>query len=318
MPTLNDRKYKEIELSRVALPVVLDSLPDSMISQRYSKLYDATIKYVRKYYTDKAIDGGGASQLMVEQASAGVLLPWPDILDLLNNRETRLGMLVMCIGRIMFSRMLLLKLGTGNNSLGATLLPPEVIDCFQSFCFGRSALTMDGKEPKPLNLALLSRWKQITATLLQATYEEDAFSPFDARTINIERAMEDLGPLLNSYAIPNDAGFEKGSRVRELRDIVRMGAQFAFTLFSQPCLWSFDWYHNREIEAAEGQLHPEKIDKFKSDAARSEAMRFSVDKKDIVIWPSLLRVTDSKGCKLAGEEGGVKCGEKKYLKHVLS
>lgn len=315
MVTLKDRQDEEIERKRGILPLLVDSLHDDTILQKFTDLYEATASYVKKFYTDGPIESGGASQLMIEQASAGVLLPWPEILDLLNDGKTRFGILVMCIGRVMLSRSLLLKLGTGN-SLGATLLPPEVVDCFQSFCFGRSTLTMNGKEPKPMNLTLLAYWKHISATLLHSTYEEDAFSPFDARTINIERTMEDLGPLLNTYARPNDAGFEKGSRVRELREVVRMGAKFAFTLFSQPCLWSFDWYHNREIEASEGQLHPEIVNKAMSAAAHNEAMQFYVRKKDVVIWPSLMKIADEKGCKLAPKRGGVKCGDKRYLANV--
>ncbi|KAJ8113539.1 hypothetical protein OPT61_g4345 [Boeremia exigua] len=211
MLSLNDRHDSGKDFAQVPLPKVLESVPDEGLVQQFSDLYSATLIYVKKFYTDGPIRTGGASQMMIEQANSGVLLPWPQILDLLRDRKTRLGILVMCIGRVILSRILLLKLAT-SNSLGATLLPPEVVDCFQSFCIGRSALTMDGKEPKPLNLALLSRWKQITATLLYSTYVEEAFSPFDARTINIERAMEDLGPLLNIYAIPGDAGFHQGSR----------------------------------------------------------------------------------------------------------
>lgn len=315
MITLNDRQYDETGFKQMDLPLLPQSLPDDVIVQKFSELYEATVSYIKKFYTEGPIESGGASQLMIEQASAGVLLPWPEILDLLNDGNTRFGILVMCIGRIILSRSLLLKLGTGN-SLGATLLPPEVVECFQSFCYGRSALTMNGKEPKPMNLTLLSHWKQISATLLHSTYEEDAFSPFDARTINIERAMEDLGPLLNTYAIPDDAGFERGSRVGELRKVMRMGAELAFTLFSQPCLWSFDWYHNREIEASEGQLHPEIINKDKTAAARHEAMQFYVRKKDVVIWPRLMKIADSSGCKLAPNKGGIKCGDKRYLTNV--
>ncbi|KAJ4984451.1 hypothetical protein SVAN01_10086 [Stagonosporopsis vannaccii] len=316
MPTLNDHRYKDVELQRVPMPKILQSLPDHIISRHFSDLYEATVAYVRKFYTPAPVHGGGASQMMIEQASSGVLLPWPEILDLLSDSNTRLGTLVMCIGRVMLSRSLLLKLGT-SNSLGATLLPPEVVECFQSFCMGRSALTMDGNEPKPLNLSLLARWKQISATLLHDVYVDDAFSPFDARTINIERAMEDLGPLLNTYAIPQDAGFEPGSRVSELRLLIRNGAQFAFVLFSQPCLWSLDWYHNREIEAAEGQLQPEKVHA-KSGAARRESLKFSLPVAEVVVWPSLLRVVDHNGCRIDGKNGGVRCGSKKYLAQVLS
>ena len=310
MSTSKDNRNEALEFKKVSLPDVLSSLPDAVILQKFLDLFNDILTHVKKFYTTGPIQCGGASQIMVEQASAGVLLPWPQILDLLSDPHTRPRTLVMCIGRIMLSRSLLLKLGS-NNTSGATFLPPELIDTFQSFCIGKSAPTLDGKEPKPLNLALLSRWKQISATLLHETYVHDAFSPFDGRTINIERAIEDLGPLLRTYALPDDGGHGRGTRIADLRDLLRKGARFAFTLFSQPCLWTFDWYHNREIEAAEGQLQPHRLQNSRTKKARDDSMRFKLSLGEIVIWPTLLRVVDEKGCKMGGN--GVVCGEKIYL-----
>ncbi|KAJ4398174.1 hypothetical protein N0V91_010401 [Didymella pomorum] len=312
MPTLNDHHYMATELRKVALPEVLTSLPDQEILEEFSDLYEAIIAHVESFYTTGPIRSGGASQIMIEQASAGVLLPWPQIVKLLGDSKTRVGVLAMCIGRTMLSRSLLLRVGT-TNSLGATFLPPELVDCFQSFCIGKSVPTLDGKEPKPLNLALLSRWKQISATLLHSTYMAEAFSPFDGRTINIERAIEDLDPLLGTYAA-NDTARSRSERIDDLRDVLRRGARFAFLLFSQPCLWTFDWYQNREIEACEGQLRPSKVEDPEGDGGN----RFELPLEEIVIWPTLLRVVDEKGCKVAGKGHGVVCGEKVYLEEVMS
>lgn len=310
MPTLNDHHYMATELRNVALPEVLTSLPDGTILQEFADLYEAILAHVKEFYTSDPKHTGGASQIMIEQASAGVLLPWPQILDLLDDEKTRIGVLAMCIGRTVLSRSLLLRVGT-TNSLGATFLPPELVDCFQSFCIGKSVPTLDGREPKPLNLALLSRWKQISATLLQSTYIEEAFSPFDGRTINIERAIEDLDPLLGTYAKNSEAS-SRIKRTSDLRNVLRKGARFAFLLFSQPCLWTFDWYQNREIEACEGQLRPTRVQ------GRSENARFELPLAEIVIWPTLLRAVDEKGCKMVGKGHGVVCGEKVYLEEVLS
>lgn len=310
MPTLNDHHYMATELKNVALPEVPTSLPDETILHEFADLYEAIFAHVEEFYTSDPKRTGGASQIMIEQASAGVLLPWPQILDLLDDGRTRIGVLAMCIGRTVLSRSLMLRVGT-TNSLGATFLPPELVDCFQSFCIGKSVPTFDGREPKPLNLALLSRWKQISATLLHATYMEGAFSPFDSRTINIERAIEDLDPLLGTFAITDDAS-SRVKRISDLRNVLRKGARFAFLLFSQPCLWTFDWYQNREIEACEGQLRPTKV------PGRSEKACFQLPLAEIVIWPTLLRAVDEKGCKMVGKGRGVVCGEKVYLEEVLS
>lgn len=312
MPTLNDHHYFAAEVSKVALPEVLTNLPDQEILQEFSDLYEAIIAHARRFYTTGPIKTGGASQIMIEQASAGVLLPWPQIIELLNDSKTRMGVLAMCIGRTMLSRSLMLRVGA-TNSLGATFLPPELVDCFQSFCIGKSVPALDGRKPKRLNLALLSRWKQISATLLHTTYVEEAFSPFDGRTINIERAIEDLDPLLSTYAA-DETPQDRNERVADLRDVLRKGARFAFMLFSQPCLWMFDWYDHREMEACEGQLRLTRADKPQGDGAH----RFELSREEIVIWPTLLRVVDEKGCKVAGKGHGVVCGEKVYLEEVLS
>jgi hypothetical protein len=141
----------------------------------------------------------------------------------------------------------------------------------------------------------------------------EAFSPFDGRTINIERAIEDLDPLLGTYAA-NDTARSRSERIDDLRDVLRRGARFAFLLFSQPCLWTFDWYQNREIEACEGQLRPSKVEDPEGDGGN----RFELPLEEIVIWPTLLRVVDEKGCKVAGKGHGVVCGEKVYLEEVMS
>ncbi|KAJ4367812.1 hypothetical protein N0V86_009648 [Didymella sp. IMI 355093] len=317
MPTLNDHHYMATELRKVTLPDVLTTLSDQEILQEFSDLYEAILAHVKKFYTTGPIHTGGASQIMIEQANASVLLPWPQILDLLNDPKSRLGVLAMCIGRTILSRTLMLRVGTTNNP-SATFLPPELVDCFQSFCVGKSVPTLEGKELKPLNLALLSRWKQITASLLHSTYMEEAFSPLDGRTINIERAIEDLDPLLGAYVSADDVKRRRVERVGDLRILLRKGARFAFILFSQPCLWTFDWYHNREIETSEGQLRPSKVGEFRSNETRSRNARFQLPMSDIVIWPTLLRVVDEKGCKVAGKGHGVVCGEKVFLEKVLS
>ncbi|CAO2653055.1 Nn.00g024660.m01.CDS01 [Neocucurbitaria sp. VM-36] len=316
MPILNDRHYRKRDIKELSIPGVIASLPDETLLREFSALYETTMAYVKKFYTTGPVESRGASQIMLEQTGASTLLPWPQTLELLGDATTRPGILTMCIARTMLSRSLLLLLGT-NNSPGSTFLPPELLDCFQSFCAGKSAATLDGREPKPMNFALLARWKQISASLLDSVYVDDAFSPFDGRTVNIERAMEDLGPLLAIYAIPDDAGRGKGARLSELRNVLRKGAGFAFTLFGQPCLWRFDWYGNREIEAAEGQIEPRNVQVFEKSVGSSATRRFKLSLAEVVIWPRLLRITDENGCTTFGKGRGSVVGDKRYLENVL-
>lgn len=74
---------------------------------------------------------------------------------------------------------------------------------------------------------------------MHSAYVRDAFSHFDSCTVDIERAINDLDPLLHVYADDSKPATEE--RLGDLRDILRDGAKFAFLLFSQPYFWQFDW-----------------------------------------------------------------------------
>ncbi|KAF2245602.1 hypothetical protein BU26DRAFT_71738 [Trematosphaeria pertusa] len=233
------------------------------------------------------------------------------MLTLLGDAKTRLATLALCISWTILSRSLLLKLGI-SSSPGSTFLPPELVECFQSFSLGKGAVTLGMYEPNPTFFALLSRWKQISATLLHSTYVADAFLDFDSRTVNIERALKDLDPLLATYAISHDAGHGKGARLAELRDLLRKGAKFAFTLFSQPSFWSFDWTSDRAAEhgKGDGQLESHGTGSVESTGTGTNIASTLVP-AEIVIWPRLLRVMDGDGVKLEGE--GEVFGKKLYL-----
>lgn len=164
-----------------------------------------------------------------------------------------------------------------------------------------------------VNFALLSRWKQISATLLYNTYVADAFSHFDARTANIERALKDLDPLLATYANSHDAGYGKGARLEDLREVLRTGAKFAFLLFSQPCYWKFEWASDRAAEhgKVEPQLEPHRAASIGGGSLSDAATRLTPT--EIVVWPRLRRVMDEDGNQLEGDGEGFVLGKKKYL-----
>lgn len=172
------------------------------------------------------------------------------------------------------------------------------------------------------DLLLLSHWKQITATLLHATYVTNGFSYFDSRTANIERALRDLNPLLQVYSIsssPND-----GSRLHDLRDILRKGARFAFTLFGQPSFWQFDWSgelpnessqqvekgksNSTEISGEYGNMTRVNDDttvKFleKSMPSLTRNVSDALNTKNLVVWPALMRIVEINGARVLHEDG---------------
>ncbi|KAF1949018.1 hypothetical protein CC80DRAFT_281640 [Byssothecium circinans] len=295
------------------------------IANEYSNLRDAIVSHVRKFYSPQS-NHGPASQSIIEHASTGMILAWPQVRSLLGDSTSTLATLSLCITWTILSRGLLLKLGI-SNSPGCSFLPPEIVECFQSFCLGIGAVTLEGDEESSFNFALLSRWKQISATLLHSTYTTDAFTHFDSRTVNIERALKALDPLLSAYAIPlnrND-GLQTHSRpsqdarLSDLRDVLKLGARFAFTLFSQPSFWKFDWTSDRAIEHGkqESQMNLGRVPNFNTAVrlvvGTNGAGGHGLTKGEIVVWPRLVRVMDGEGVKLEdGVDGGV-FGGKKYL-----
>ena len=290
-----------------------EPLSSADILTHLSDLHSAITTHVRKFYSVEDAAEKRVSQAVIEHASTGINLPWPQILGLLGNRDTRLAMLALCIAWTVLSRTLLLKLGT-SNSPGSTFLPPEIVECFQSFSLGKGAVTLGKDDTSPVDFSMLSRWKQLTAALSHSTYVDNAFSLFDARTVNIERALKDLDPLLATYAISGDAERANNTRLDDLRLVLRQGARLAFLLFSQPSFWKFDWRSDRAAEhgKAETEADPERTSSIESiGMASTTSVRLT--NAEIVVWPALVRVMDGEGVKLNCLNEGILIGEKKYL-----
>jgi len=288
------------------------NLPDVVIAEQFSDLHKAIVAHVKRFYTTKPVHGS-TSQAVVEHASTGITLPWPQIAGLLGDSRTRLATLALCIAWTVLSRSLMLKLGI-SSSPGSTFLPPELVECFQSFSLGKGPVTLGKDVTCSVDFALLSRWKQISATLLHSTYVANAFSHFDSRTINIERALKDLDPLLTTYASPHEAGRRDHTRLDHLRDVLRQGAKFAFTLFSQASFWKFDWISDRAVAHGKVEFRHDGGASSSFDNEGQAAMEPPrLTPTEIVCWPSLVRVMDGEGVELDGKGEGVVFGSKEYL-----
>ena len=145
---------------------------------------------------------------------------------------------------------------------------------------------------------------------MHGTYTRDAFSHFDSRTVNIERALNDLDPLLRIYT-SDDAPNQ--TRLDDLRMVLKRGAAFAFTLFAQPSFWQLDWSPpttNKEQEEENGETEK----RFSQGNRQRASVEGRVTPEELVIWPALLRVMNGEGQRV--EEGqGVKIelGKKQLL-----
>ena len=90
---------------------------------------------------------------------------------------------------------------------------------------------------------LVSKWRQITASLLQSTYD-NRIEPNDPRQRNIQELVKALNDILEPYA----SGHSNNERAQNLEELVKRGARFGYMLFSQPTDWTFDWNdpHSRQ------------------------------------------------------------------------
>lgn len=87
-------------------------------------------------------------------------------------------------------------------------------------------------------MAFMSKWRAITASLLQSKYGGNSFSSYDPRNPNIAEALRSLDAILAPFATEERDSRE---RTQKLEEILRRGARFGFLLFSQPSTWEFDW-----------------------------------------------------------------------------
>ena len=73
---------------------------------------------------------------------------------------------------------------------------------------------------------------------MQTTYGSNAFSANDPRNHNILQAVEALDAVLRPYT---DERVDNNQRRRNLEEILKRAAGFAFMLFSQPSSWKLEW-----------------------------------------------------------------------------
>jgi len=138
-----------------------DPIPDECLASEFHLLDMAIRSHVSHFYKRPG-KSNNISRDRIEEALSGIALPWLSISELLANEKTISAGLSFCISWTILSRSLLLRLGLPN-SPGSTFLPPEVVECFQSFSV---MLTKDCTPCKIPNL-LSSRYEYLTLGLFQ-------------------------------------------------------------------------------------------------------------------------------------------------------
>ena len=88
---------------------------------------------------------------------------------------------------------------------------------------------------------------------MHPTYVQDAFTPSDARNGAIHSLTQILENILQPFA---DSRMNNEERKRNLEGILKRSAIFAFTLFSQPSSWEFDWKEEQSVKSGELCIFP--------------------------------------------------------------
>lgn len=100
---------------------------------------------------------------------------------------------------------------------------------------------------------MAARWRVLTAELMQSTYGGDTFTSADSRNASVQSLVHLLENILLPFA---DSRMNNEQRKRNLEEIVKRSAIFAFTLFSQQSLWDFDWKEEQGVKSAELCIFP--------------------------------------------------------------
>lgn len=118
----------------------------------------------------------------------------------------------------------------------------------------------------------LSRWRTSTAFLLKVPDK----SPEErvVRDQNIQTIYQELNAVLGPFILPEKVEEHRA----DLAALSKRGERIGMSILSQPAVWEFQW--NIRLNAEDGSSKPR------------------VQRKPLVVFPALRRMTDNKGVRL--------------------
>ncbi|KAH7135445.1 hypothetical protein B0J11DRAFT_611380 [Dendryphion nanum] len=214
-------------------------LEDGAISGEISKISNLIKNHVQSFYHHSRVSPGLLDIDDLQALGKSLPISTGTLSTLLGNSDTREVALRFSIAWVVISRI------HTSGDANSTFLPPEVATCLQS---------IPVTEHKPQTHAtFLNRWRVVTAELMQSSYGRSTFPVTDPRTRNIEKAADILDGVLRPYM---DSRVDDGQRRRNLEEILKRAAIFAFTLFSQPSSWDFDWKDEEGVQSGSLCIFP--------------------------------------------------------------
>lgn len=214
-------------------------LEDKTISGEISKISNLIKNHVQSYYHAGRVSPVSIDYDDLQALGDDMPVSVGTLSTLLGNSGTREIALRFCIAWVVVSRMQL------RSPTSSTFLPPEISQCFQMMNLGDRG--------SKVHTTYFTRWRAITAELMQSDYVRNPFSPTDARVNNLQRAANLLNSVLRPYS---DSRMDDGQRSRNLEEILKRSALFAFTLFSQPSTWEFDWENGQDVKSGSLCIFP--------------------------------------------------------------
>jgi hypothetical protein len=240
--TLTISKNSSMAIVESHLP---QPLPDKAISDAFSKVSQKIEGHVLGFYkNNRPFDYQSTAKAVLQTVGTKFPLSLLQTTRLLENGTTRPVILRAVLGHIVADRMDM------ESPTSDSFLPPIVSMSLQSIELARG---IGSSEPtsapvdqaSPVYVALMNKWRTISAFLFQGLFDQQNWTETDLRNENVRRAIQLADTILRPYATaPDDR-----SRLNNLELIMQRAARLAYTLFSQPSIWSFDW-QSKEGEVA--------------------------------------------------------------------
>ncbi|KAH7396127.1 hypothetical protein BKA66DRAFT_454516 [Pyrenochaeta sp. MPI-SDFR-AT-0127] len=214
-------------------------LEDKTISGDISKICNSIKNHVQSYYHTGQVSPVLSEYDDIQALGHNMPISVGTLSTLLRNSATREIALRFCIAWVIISRL------QSNTEQSNGLLPTEVAQCLHG---------IDNVEHGSKSHALLTaRWRTITAELMKSAYVRDPFTSSDSRNTSIRAAVTVLENVLQPYA---DLRIDNDQRKHNLEELIKRSALFAFTLFSQPSSWDFDWKEEQGVKSGELCIFP--------------------------------------------------------------
>lgn len=208
-------------------------LEDRAISGEINKLETSIKNHVQSFYHTSRVSPGVLDMDDLQALGTDLPISIGTLSTLLDNSHTREIALRFCIAWTMISRMDLHK------DPSISFLPPEIVQSFRGM--------------SDANQKLQTKWRATTGDLMRSTYGQNTIHASDPRIPSIHDACGILDPTLQPYV---DSRVNNDERRRNLEEIFKRAACFAFTLFAQPSTWTFDWKEEQGVKSGSLCIFP--------------------------------------------------------------